>query len=472
MDGVRFRGLEGGEVLVDGGEVEAFVGGLAGRGVRASDPDFDDVRTVWNAMIDRRPALIARCASSADVVRAVDFARERGLAVSVRGAGHNIAGLALADGALLIDLSGMRAVEVDAENRIARVEPGATLGDVDRATAAHGLVTPTGINSTTGIAGLTLGGGFGWLTRLHGLTVDNLAAVDIVTADGRTRRASPTEEPELFWAIRGGGGNFGVVTSFEFELHDIEPELWCGLVVYGLEDADRVLRGYRDLVSGAPDEQTVWVVLRQAPPLPFLPPERHGTEVVVLATVCACDPERGRELSEPLAGFAEPLGVHLGPTRFADFQMAFDPLLEPGARNYWKSHDLLELSDAALAIAVESVRRLPDPQCEVFFAHLGGAMRRVPADATAYRDREVEWVVNMHGRWDDPTRDDACMGWARALFRDLTPHASGGVYVNFMTGDETGRVEDAYGENLGRLRELKRRYDPANLWRVNQNIQP
>lgn len=472
MDVARFRGLEGDEIDVGAVEIDEFAAGLDGRVVRPSDPDYDEMRSLWNGMIDRRPALIARCAGTADVARAMAFAAARGLLVSVRGGGHNIAGNAVADGGLMIDLADMNAVEVDAESRTARVEPGATLGDVDRATAPHGLATPTGINSTTGIAGLTLGGGFGWLTRSFGLTIDNLIAVEIVTPDGAVRRASATEEPDLFWGVRGGGGNFGIVTSFEFRLHEVGPDLWCGLVVYSIDDAPRVLEGYRELVGSAPDEQTVWVVMRQAPPLPFLPPEAHGTEVAVLATVCAGDPERGRALSEPLTGFAEPLGVHLGRMPFAEFQTAFDPLLGFGARNYWKSHDLGELSDPAIEIAIDYTRRLPDAQCEVFFAHLGGAMRRVGPEETAYRDRDVEFVMNVHGRWDDAGKDDECIAWARSLFADMTPHASGGVYVNFLTEEESGRVEDAYGDNLGRLRALKRRFDPSNLLRMNQNIRP
>jgi len=472
MDEARFRGLEGADIRVTGDEIAAFATALEGRTVTPSDADYDEARSIWNGMIDRRPSLIVRCAGTRDVARSLDFARERGLLVSVRGGGHNIAGNAVADGALMIDLSGLDAVDVDPVAKTARVGPGATLGDLDRATAPHGLATPTGVNSTTGIAGLTVGGGFGWLTRSFGLTIDNLDAVEIVTPDGRTRRAGATEEPDLFWAIRGGGGNFGVVTSFEFRLHDVGPELWCGLVVYALDDARPVLTRYRELVAAAPDEQTVWAVLRQAPPLPFLPPETHGTDVIVLATVCAGDPERGRVLSEPLTGFAEPLGVHMGPMPFADFQTAFDPLLGPGARNYWKSHDFGALSDQALDIAIDYARRLPSPQCEVFFAHLGGAMRRIAPAETAYRDRGVEFVMNVHGRWDDAADDDACIGWARSLFTDMTPHASGGAYVNFLTGDEGGRVEDAYGGNLGRLRELKRRYDPSNLLRMNQNIRP
>jgi FAD/FMN-containing dehydrogenase len=424
-------------------------------------------------MIDRHPALVVRAAGADDVIQAVDFARAHRLLLAVRGGGHNIAGNAVCDGGLMIDLSTMRSVKVDPETRTARVEPGVTLGEADRATQAYGLGIPVGINSTTGIAGLTLGGGFGWLSRKHGLTVDNLLSADMVMADGRLVHASAKENPDLFWAIRGGGGNFGVVTSFEFRLQPVGPEVLSGLIVHPISRAKEILEGYRRIVASAPEELTCWVILRKAPPLPFLPQEVHGTSVLVLALCYVGDMEEGKRAVAPLQALGQPIADVVGPHPFVGWQAAFDPLLTPGVRNYWKSHDFVELSDSAIETLLEHSDRLPSPDCEVFIGHLGGAVNRVPVDATAYPHRNVEFVVNLHTRWDEPARDQDCVGWARTFFDALTPHATGGVYVNFMTDDETGRVRaGAYGPNHERLAKLKRRYDSENLFRQNQNIQP
>lgn len=301
--------------------------------------DYNEARTIWNAMIDRRPGLIARCAGAADVVRAVRFARDNNLLVSVRGGGHGIAGNAVCEGGIVIDLSAMKSVRVDPQTKRARIEPGATLADVDKETLAFGLVLPTGINSTTGIAGLTLGGGFGWLTRKFGLTLDNLLSVDVVTADGELVKASETERPDLFWALRGGGGNFGVVTSFEFQLNPLNTEVLAGLVVHPFADAEKVLKEYRQALEAAPDELTCWVVMRQAPPLPFLPAEWHGKEIVVLA-MCYCgEIAAGEKAAARLRAIGNPIADVVGPVPFTGWQQAFDPLLTPGARNYWKSQD-------------------------------------------------------------------------------------------------------------------------------------
>ena len=437
------------------------------------DPGYEQARTIWNAMIDRHPGAVVRAAGAADVIAAVNFARERRLLLSIRGGGHNIAGNAVCEGGLMIDLSPMKSVRVDLGHRTARVEPGVTLGELDRETQAFGLATPLGINSTTGVAGLALGGGFGWTSRKLGLTADNLLSADVVTADGQLVHASEAENPDLFWAIRGGGGNFGVVTSFEFRLHPLGPVVLAGLVVHPLVNARELLSGYRRFVAGAPDELTCWAVLRKAPPLPFLPPEVHGTEIVVLAACYAGDVNRGLEAIAPLRALGKPFADVIGPTPFVGWQTALDPLLTPGARNYWKSHDLLELGDAAIEVMLDHAGRLPTPECEVLVASLGGAVNRVPADATAYPHREVQFVVNVHTRWRDSAQDGACIGWGRALFDALAPHATGGVYVNFMPDDEQERVrKGAYGANYERLARIKARYDPDNLFRLNQNISP
>jgi FAD/FMN-containing dehydrogenase len=372
----------------------------------------------------------------------------------------------------MISFRNMKGVDVDPEARTARVQPGATLGDLDAATQAHGLAVPTGINSTTGIAGLTLGGGFGWLSRKYGMTIDNLISARVVTADGNVVVASDSENADLFWGIRGGGGNFGVVTSFEFRAHPVGPEILSGLIVHPFADARSVLRACRDFQSNAPDEVTVWVVMRKAPPLPFLPEEVHGTEVVVLAAMYTGDMADGEVALAPLRAIGKPIADVIGPHPFVGWQQAFDPLLTPGVRNYWKTHDFRELSDEVIDLALEYVATLPDPQSEVFFAQVGGAQSRVSDDATAYQGRSAAYVMNVHGRWSDASQDETCIGWCRDLWNAMAPHATGEAYVNFMTEDDGGRVESAYGSSYARLVELKNRYDPGNLFRMNQNIPP
>ena len=445
---------------------------LAGSVLLPDDPGYDDARAVWNATIDRRPAMIVRCASDNDVVRAIGFAREHSLPLSIRGGGHHIAGNAVCDGGLVIDLSGQKDVEVDPEARRVRVAPGATLADVDRATQVHGLAVPVGINSTTGIAGLTLGGGFGWLSRKHGLTVDSLVAADVITADGRALTATVTENADLFWALRGGGGNFGVVTRFTFALHPVGPDVLSGLVVYPLDRGREILARYRELMTTLPEDANVWVVLRQAPPLPFLPESVHGRPVVVLAMIYAGDPAEGESILAPFREIGEPLGEHVGVQPFTDWQSAFDPLLTPGARNYWKSHNFTELADGLFETALTYAGNLPSPQCEIFLAALGDGVTRVAPEATAYAHRDARFVMNVHGRWESTADDERCIGWARAFFEAAAPYASAGAYINFMTDDETDRVKSAFGSNHARLAWIKRKYDPDNVFRINQNIAP
>jgi FAD/FMN-containing dehydrogenase len=452
--------------------IEKLKSRVKGQVVLPGDPNYEEVRKIWNAMIDRRPAVIAQCAEADDVSHAIAFARQNGLEISIRGAGHNIAGNSVCEGGMMIDLSSMTNVSVDAAKRRANVEAGATLADFDEAVQKDGLATPVGINSTTGISGLTLGGGFGWLTRKYGMTIDNLVSADIITAGGKKIRASETENVDMFWAIRGGGGNFGVVTKYEFKLHPLESENLAGLLVFPFEQAKQVLTQYREFVETAPEELNVWVVLRQAPPLPFLPAEVHGKEVVVLAIFYAGDAAQGKELIEPLRRFGDPHGEHITAQSYTDWQKAFDPLLTPGARNYWKSHNFTELSDGALNSMIEFAGKLPTPQCEIFVGLVAGAANRVPADAMAYAHRDAKFVLNVHGRWDEAAEDESCIAWARSFFEASAPYASGGAYVNFMTEDESDRVAAAYGANYARLVQIKRRYDPENVFHLNQNIKP
>ena len=436
------------------------------------DAGYDEVRQIWNAMIDRKPALIARCTSVEDVVHAVNFARTNNLLVSIRGGGHNIAGNAVCDDGIMIDMSPMKNVTVDLKTRRAKVDPGCTLADFDKAVQVHGLATPLGINSTTGVAGLTLGGGFGWLSRKYGMTVDNLLSADVVTADGRQVRASAAENADLFWGLRGGGGNFGVVTSFEFQLHPVGPNVLSGLIVYPFDQAKEVLTQFARFTETMPDELNVWMVTRKAPPLPFLGADVHGKEIVVLALCYAGDPAVGAKLIEPLRTFGTPIGEAVGVQPYTAWQQAFDPLLAPGARNYWKSHNFSELSEGVVDTIIRYAGALPGPQCEIFIGTIGGQTTKVSPDAMAYSSRDAKYVMNVHGRWETAAEDQKVIAWAREFFAKSQPYASGGAYINFLTQEESDRIAFAYGDTYQKLVEVKTKYDPTNLFRMNQNIKP
>lgn len=453
-------------------EIDEFKALFGGKVLQSGDADYDGVRQIWNAMIDRRPALIARCTSSDDVVHAVRFARRHDLLVSIRGGGHNIAGNAVCDDGLMIDLSLMKNVHVNPDSRRATVEPGCILADFDKAAQVYGLATPLGINSTTGVAGLTLGGGFGWLSRKYGMTIDNLLSADVVTADGSRVHASATDHEDLFWGLRGGGGNFGIVTSFEFQLHPVGPDVLSGLIVFPFAQAKSVLTKFARFTETMPDELNVWMVTRKAPPLPFLPEGVHGQEIVALAVCYAGDPSAGRMLIEPLRGFGTALGEHIGVQPYLAWQQAFDPLLTPGARNYWKSHNFLKLNDGAIDAIIEFAGKLPSPQSEIFVGTIGGQTGRVAPEAMAYSSRDANYVMNVHCRWVPAADDARCIAWAREFFARSQPFASSGAYINFLTQDEADRIEFAYGSTYNRLAELKKKYDPTNLFRMNQNIKP
>jgi FAD/FMN-containing dehydrogenase len=468
---VTLKTIDGGTKTIKSEALDALRANLRGSLVLPGENGYDTARSIWNAMIDRRPGLVVRCLGAADVINAVKLARDEELLIAVRAGGHNIAGNAVCDGGLLIDLSQMKSVHVDPASRTARVEPGATLADFDKESQAFALATPLGINSTTGLAGLTLGGGFGWTTRKFGLTVDNLISADVVTADGKLVRASDKENQDLFWALRGGG-NFGVVTSFEFKLHQLGPEVLSGLVVHPIDKAGELLSEFRRLAKEAPDELTTWVVMRKAPPLPFLPTEWHGKAVLIFAACYSGDIKEGEKATKALRALGKPIVDVISPHPFVGWQAAFDALLTPGARNYWKSHDFNDLSDAAIKVILDGVRTLPTAECEIFIAHVGGAMAHVAANATPWPNRDAHFVMNVHTRWREKAEDAACIAWARQLFEAVAPFASGSVYVNFMPDDEKDRVERAYGANYRRLAEIKRRYDPGYLFRMNQNIQP
>jgi FAD/FMN-containing dehydrogenase len=472
MNDIKINRLNDGIASLTPEALVGFRAALGGQALLPGDIGYDQARTVWNATVDKRPGLVVRCAGPSDVVQAVRFARQHDLLLAVRAGGHNIAGKAVADGALLIDLSQMRSVRVDRAARVAWVEPGATLADFDRETQAFGLTTPVGINSTTGIAGLTLGGGFGWTSRNFGMSIDNLISVDVVTADGQMHRASEKENADLFWALRGGGGNFGIVTGFEFRLHALGPQVLSGLLIHPFADAPKLLRDYRSFVAQATDELTAWVVLRKAPPLPFLPKEWHGKEVMIIAVCFLGDPGVGERALAPLRTLGRPIADVIGPHPFVGWQQAFDPLLTAGARNYWKSHDFRELSDGLFAQLVEFAGRLPTAECEIFIANVGGAMARVPVEATAFAGRDANFVMNVHTRWQEARDDARCIGWAREFYNATRPYASSTAYVNFLPDEDGERLSTTYGGNYAKLREIKAKYDPENVFRVNQNIKP
>jgi FAD/FMN-containing dehydrogenase len=402
----------------------------------------------------------------------VTFARNNDLPLAIRGGGHNIAGNALCDDGLVIDLSGMRSVHVDPDASIAYAGGGATLADLDHETQAYGLAVPLGINSTTGVAGLTLGGGFGWLTRLYGMTVDNLIGAEIITADGQRHHTSEQEEPDLFWGIRGGGGNFGVVTQFDFALHPVGPMVTAGLVVFPAAQGREVMLHYRDFVNTLPDELSVWAVLRKAPPLPFLDPSVHGTDIVALAVFSPLAPDVALPMLAPVRSFGKVLGEHVGPMPYTAWEKIFDPLLTPGARNYWKSHNFAALSDDAIDVVLRYAGNVPTTQTEIFLGLLGGKANTPPPGATAYPHRNVMFAMNVHARWTDTADDARCVAWARDFFKAVTPFAAGSVYINFMTQEEGARIREAYGPNYDRLVQVKNSYDPRNLFRYNHNIPP
>lgn len=472
MAETSLRTLDGGSVAIPEDSLDALRTDVRGDVCLPGESGYDAARTLWNAMIDRRPGLVVRCAGPGDVMKAVRFARQHDLLLAVRGGGHNIAGHAACDGGLMIDLSPMKSVRVDPEARRAWAEPGLSLAELDNETQVHALAVPTGVNSTTGIAGLTLGGGFGWTTRKYGMTVDNLVAADVVTADGELVHTDAERHPDLFWALRGGGGNFGIVTNFEFQLHPVGPEVLSGLIVHPFTRAGELLKGLREIAATAPDELTCWAVLRKAPPLPFLPESVHGTEVLVFALCYLGDMQEGERAVQRIRDLGEPIADVVGPHPFTGWQAAFDPLLQPGARNYWKSHDFRQLDDAAIDVLLDYAGRLPTPDCEIFIAHVGGAMSRVAADATAFSQRDAHFVMNVHTRWQSADDDAACVQWARDFFEATAPYSTGSVYVNFMPDDEADRLPGAYGGNLERLSDVKARYDPANVFRMNQNIAP
>ncbi len=440
--------------------------------LRPGEEGYDEARRVWNGAIDRHPGLIARCAGSDDVVTAVRFAREHDLLVSVRGGGHSIGGLSVCDGGLMIDLSLMKAVRVDPTERRVTAAGGVLWGELDKATQPFGLATTGGIISHTGIGGLTLGGGLGHLMRKHGLTVDNLAGVDLVTADGELRHVDDTSEPELFWGLRGGGGNFGVATRFEYRLHPVGPMVLAGPIFWPLDAAPEVLGAVRSLAAEAPDELGVSIALVPAPPAPFVPVEWFGKPVVALILVWAGDPAEGRGVMAPLRSLGTPIVDAIGPTPYVALQSMLDGGAPHGRHYYWKAHRLPDLSDDVIGIFLERMGSMSSPFCQINGWAVGGAVSRVAPDATAVGDRQPGFEMSITVGWPPSDRDgERHRAWAREGWEALRPHGEG-VYANFISDEGAAGLEYAYGGRLGRLRALKDRYDPDNFFRMNNNVTP
>lgn len=455
---------------IDSEVTTAFEASIRGRVLRPSNEDYEEARQVWNGMVDRYPAMIVRCAGVADVITSVNFARENDLLLAVKAGGHNVAGNAVCDDGLVIDLSSMGSIRVDPDARIARIEPGVTLGELDQETQAFGLALPAGVVSTTGIAGLTLGGGWGWLSRQYGLTIDHLRSADVVTANGELIHANEAEHEDLFWAIRGGGGNFGIVTSFEFDLREVGPVVLAGMIIHPFEDAAEVLRFHRDFTTEAPEELCCYAGIQLAPPAPFLPEKVHGEKVVAFLLCYSGDVDEGEDVIGPLREFGDPLADLVEPMPFEVWQGMLDEQFEPGHRNYWKTQLVDPLPEEAIDIVVERADSVPAPM--LVFEHLGGAISRVAPDATAYRHRDAAFSFNLTPRWTDPEEDERYISWAREFHEAIAPYVTDSVAVNFLGQEGAERVSAAYGENYDRLVDVKDEYDPGNLFRVNQNIPP
>ncbi|MGD8792904.1 MAG: FAD-binding oxidoreductase [Anaerolineae bacterium] len=467
-------GSNGKGVTLDESQLAEFSQQIRGDLIYADDKAYEEARAIWNGMIDKSPAAILRCAGTADVVKAVKFAGEHDLLLSVRGGGHNVAGHALCDGCLTIDLSQMKGIHVDPHTQTARVQPGVNLGDLDRETQIFGLATPTGIVSETGLAGLTLGGGFGWLTRKHGFTADNLLSADVVTADGRVLRASQDENPDLFWGIRGGGGNFGIVTSFEYQLHPVGPDVLAGLVVHRMEDAADVLRFYRDFAAEAPQELGSMAVFRLAPPAPFIPEALRGQPIMALILFYAGDVKKGEDVVRPLREFGQPLADLVNVKSYIAHQTALDQGQPEGYQYYWKSEYLSQLDDEVIETAVAYSAEMTSSQTRVAIFQLGGAASQVDEMATATGHREAEYILAINNGWENPADNEQQIQWTRDFWREVQQFSTGGAYVNFMSADEgQERVKAGYGaEKYERLVEVKSRYDPNNFFRINQNVKP
>ncbi|MGH2595833.1 MAG: FAD-binding oxidoreductase [Actinomycetota bacterium] len=452
-------------------KIQELRGQVSGQVIAPDDAGYEDARVVYNAMIDKRPAVVVRAANADDVVAAVNFAREGSLDLAIRGGGHSVPGFGTCDGGVVIDLSGMRGVTVDAAKSTARAQGGATWGDFNDATHAHGLATTGGIISTTGVSGLTLGGGIGYLSRGFGLSLDSLVSADVVTADGRTIVASARENEDLFWAIRGGGGNFGVATTLEFGVHPVN-DIYGGPMFYELSEVETILKFYRDYITDAPREMGVFPAFQIAPPLPFIPEDRHGDTFIALVGCWAGPVEQGEEMFKPFHDVAPVVAEFVGPAPYPALNSAFDALVPAGLQHYWKASFVKELTDDAIAAHIEHGPKVPVVNSTVHIYPINGACHDVAPDATAFAYRDANFATVIAGMWPDPADNDANTKWVRDYYDATAPHSEAGGYINFMAGDDQERIKANYKGNYDRLVEVKRTYDPGNLFHLNQNIKP
>jgi len=442
--------------------------------IASEDAGYDEARSIWNAMIDKRPAAIVRCSGTADIIDALNFARDNQLPLSVRAGGHNIGGTALCDDGIVIDLSQMKGINVDLQAETVRVQPGVLLGDIDRETQAFGYVVPNGFVSQTGLSGLTLGGGFGWLTRKWGFTSDHLISADVVTTGGELVRASADQNADLFWGLRGGGGNFGIVASYEYRMRKLGPTVVAGMIVYPGDAAREVIDFYREFSASAPDELTCVLLLRIAPPAPFLPESVHGKPIAAIVVCYAGPVEEGEKAVKPLKEFGSPIADIIQPKPFRAHQAQLDGTQPPGRYYYWKSDYLPGVSEAARDTILERTGEFPSPESALIVFQLGGEAARIDDDVSAAAHRDAAYVLNVASSCVDPAKIDGCVSWARDTWSAMRPHSTGGAYVNFLTEDEgDDRTLAAYGrEKYQRLAALKSKFDPDNLLRVNRNIRP
>jgi FAD/FMN-containing dehydrogenase len=472
MTAVQLTGLAGNALSLDSETLERFAADLDGKLARPGDDEYAEATSIWNAMITRRPAAVARAASREDVVRTVNFARDNEVELSIRGGGHNIAGLSLSQGGLTLDMSQLRTVQVDARAKLARVAAGCTLGDVDRVTQEHGLAATLGFVSATGAAGLTLGGGFGYLTRRFGWTIDDLEQVEIVTADGTVRRASSTEDEHLFWAVRGGGGNFGVVTEFVFRLHEVGPQVTGGLIAWPASRAVEVLDTFRQITESSPRELTLVAIRRNAPPAPWVPQDLHGTPIVVIVACHSGNPQQAEADLAPLRALGDPIADLVTIKDYTALQTLLDATQPKGNHYYWKSEFVAGLSDELIETYHAQFVDLEAPANQIVLFQLGGALNERPEDDGAMGNRDAAFACVVQSMWTpDSPAAKANVEWVRNAWTALKRFSTGGNYVNFQTDDELeNRTADSYRGNLGRLRKVKTTYDPMNLFRVNRNI--
>lgn len=471
---VLMTGLDGERVKVPQQSLDALVAKLEAPVLRPGDPGYADATTIWNGMVTKRPALVVQPVSAGEVSAAVGFARVNGILLSIKGGGHNIGGTSLSDGGLALDMSRLRWVEVDAEQRIAHVGPGCLLGDIDRATQVHGLVTVLGFISRTGVAGLTLGGGFGHLTRRFGWTVDNLDDVEVVTGDGEIRRAALDGDEDLFWALRGGGGNYGVVTRFAFRLHEVGPLITGGIIAWDAEEAEDVFALYQGMSAAAPRELSLHLLVQLAPAAPFIPDVWQGRPIVIVIACHTGDADDAEEALAPLRALRTPITDTIIRRPYVELQTMFDAGQPNGLHQYWKSEFIAGLSDGFLDTVRDQAAAIPAPMCQLWLVQLGGAVADHPYEATPFANRDAEHICMVASASPAQAIDGAeRRAWARSAWEEIRQHSAGGSYVNLQTADEDDRrVREAYGKNYDRLARVKATYDPHNLFRVNRNIRP